>query len=318
MRLGDNIIARAGSGPKVLFNSHLDTVPPNEGWTRDPWEVESIDGKVFGLGSNDAKASVAAMMATLEVVHKNGGPCEVVLILACEEETGGKGTEIAWPWLREQGWIPEGVVVGEPTELQIGTSQKGLMILELIHRGQACHAANAHILGAINPVWALAEDILKLRDVDLGPAHELLGECSIQPTVLKGAQAHNQVPSEAMAVIDLRTVPGLTHAELLARLQSQVSGELRARSSRLEPYECPSDAMIVEAAKRAWPAANVFGSRTMSDQVFFRGVAAIKCGPGISARSHTADEFVLESEIIEGFDFYKKVLQEVACVAAVG
>ncbi|MBX3120500.1 MAG: M20/M25/M40 family metallo-hydrolase [Fimbriimonadaceae bacterium] len=317
-RLGDNVIAKAGSGPKILLNTHLDTVPPNDGWTRDPWNVETIDGKVYGLGSNDAKASAAAMIATLLGVQKAGGPCEVVLMLVCEEETGGKGTEIAWPWLQQQGWEPDGVVVGEPTELQIGIAQRGLMILELVHQGTACHAANANSLGAVNPVWGLAEDIVKLRQIDLGEPHPQLGVSSLQPTVLKGAATHNQVPAEASAKLDFRTVPGLTHSELLERLEECVAGEIRIHSSRLEPYQCPVDAIIVQSALRIGTGTKTFASLTMSDQVFFQGVPAIKCGPGISARSHTADEFVLASEIEQGFEFYRALLKEVAHATALG
>ncbi len=318
MRLGDNIIARAGTGPKILFNSHLDTVPANNGWTRDPWHVESIDGKVYGLGSNDAKASGAAMMGAFLQTLKDGGPCELILMLVCEEETGGKGTELAWPWLQQQGWNPEGVVVGEPTELQVGIAQKGLLILELVHQGTACHAANIDVIGGINPIWGLAQDITRLQRADLGDAHPQLGPTSLQPTVLKGAQAHNQVPAEASAKLDVRTVPGRSHTEIIEALQAAVEGEIRVQSSRLEPYQCDESAMIVQAALQANPNAKTFGSRTMSDQVFFRGVPAIKCGPGITARSHTADEFVLESEIEAGFEFYKSLLKEVAHVAPVG
>lgn len=304
-RHGDSVIARAGQGPKLLLNSHLDTVPATNQWTRPPLEPTVVDGRVYGLGANDAKASVAAMTSAFLKALANDGPCEVVLLLAPMEETGGGGTEISLPWLMaEKAWIPQGAVVGEPTQLDIGVAQKGLMILELTERGDACHAGNAARLGAVNPIWNLARDILALEAADLGPPHPRLGAPSLQPTVLRGAEVHNQVPGEALCVLDVRTVPGLTHSALLERLRTSVTGELRERSVRLEPYECDERATIVQAAAKARPASRLFASPTMSDQVFFRGLPAIKCGPGVSARSHTPDEFVMESEILEGAEFY--------------
>ncbi|MBS1717356.1 MAG: M20/M25/M40 family metallo-hydrolase [Armatimonadetes bacterium] len=311
-RLGNNLIATAGKGPKVLFDTHLDTVPITHAWTRDPFHVESVNGKVFGLGSNDAKASAAAMIATLERVHVEGGPCELTLILASMEEVNGEGTELCWKHLQEAGYQPVGVVVGEPTELNIGVSQKGLMILRLIAEGMACHSANADRLGAKNPVWDLAENITRLRGIDLGPEHPCLGKTTLQPTVLEGSKTHNQVPCEASCLLDLRTVPGLSHEELADRVEQAVSCKVERKSLRLQAVQCPPEAAIVQAALRARPASATFASPTMSDQAFFHGQDAIKCGPGVSARSHTGDEFVLESEILEAVDFYWNLLQEMA------
>lgn len=307
-RFENNVLAWKGEGPRILLNSHLDTVPPNDAWTRDPWDVETIDGKIYGLGSNDAKASGAAM---IEALLSHEGPGEICLMLVPEEETGGRGTEVAWPWLLERGWEPDGIVVGEPTELKVGIAQKGLMILELFATGDACHAANATKLGAKNPIFELVNGIAKLEGLQLGQPHPELGPTTVQPTQLRGAQTHNQVPGEAVAVIDVRTVPGLTHAEV-AELIRQTSGlQLRERSTRLEPYACDAKADIVQAALKAG-AKESFSSPTMSDQVFFKGRPAIKCGPGVSARSHSADEFVLESELIEGAAFYRRLIHEFA------
>ena len=130
-----------------------------------------------------------------------------------------------------------------------------------------------------------------------------------------GASAKNQVPGEARATLDLRTVPGVSHEQLRSDLQRQIQGKLDTVSLRLEPYACPADALIVQAAQRARPQSIPFGSPTMSDQVFFQGVPTIKCGPGISARSHTADEFVLRSEIEDGAAFYAQLVNEFAELA---
>lgn len=310
-RWENNVVARAGSGPQLLLNTHLDTVPPTESWTGDPWKARRDGGKIIALGANDAKASAACMVCAFLEVLRHGGPCEVTLTLVQEEETGGRGTEMVWPRLLEQGYKPDGIVVGEPTGLAVGTSQKGMLVLELVLRGQACHAANASEIGAVNPVWGLALDLVSLQGLDLGPAHPQLGKSTLQPTTLSAAKARNQVADEARCVLDIRSVPGQSHEETLALVRSCVKGEVEARSIRLQPYQCPDGARIVDAALAAG-ARGTFGSRTMSDQVFFAGWPAIKCGPGDTARSHTADEFVLEEELIEGLAFYNRLVKEFA------
>jgi acetylornithine deacetylase len=306
-RINNNVIAWRGEGRKLLFNSHLDTVPPNSAWTRNPHQVIVEDGKIYGLGSNDAKASVAAMTTAF---LNHDGPGELCLMLVQEEETGGKGTERAFPWLLDQGWRPDGVVVGEPTELNIGIAQKGLMILELIATGDACHAANANRLGAKNPIFELAKAITKLEDIDLS-CHDELGPTTLQPTQLKGAEIHNQVPGQAVAVLDIRTVPGLSHAQIVQQIKEATRLEIKERSTRLEPYAVDPNSDVVRAALAAGGGKS-FASPTMSDQVFFRGWPAIKCGPGVSARSHSADEYVLESELLEGASFYGRLIHEFA------
>ncbi len=311
-RIGDTVVSTAGEGPPVLFNSHLDTVPATAAWTRDPWRLTVEGDKLYGLGSNDAKASGAAMLATLLDVHRKGGPCELTVMLAPEEETGGKGTEVAWPTLRGEGYGPAGVVVGEPTGLNVGVAQKGLMVLELVAEGQACHAANAHRLGAVNPVWQLARDLVALEGLCFGTDHPELGPVTLQPTRLEAAGASNQVAARAVATLDVRTIPGLSHAETVAAIRRRVSGAVVERSTRLEPYSCPEGARIVRAALAAREETRPFASPTMSDQVWFRGVEAVKCGPGESARSHTPDEFVLGSELWEGYGFYGRLLERFA------
>lgn len=308
-RHGNNVAAWLSDSPRLLLNSHLDTVPPSSDWTHSPWNPTVQGGKVFGLGSNDAKASVAAMMCTFVELAARG-VSDVSILLSPEEETGGEGTEQAWPILRdEMGWKPEGIIVGEPTELQIGTSQKGLLVLEIIACGAACHAANADAMGIENPVFQLADDLLKMRNLKL-KSHSQLGPCSVHPTVLKGSDARNQIASTATALIDIRSVPVQTHDELIELVRTVCKSEVSVVSKRLQPYECPGDSRIVQATLQALPNSKTFASRTMSDQAHFVGHNAIKLGPGISARSHTADEFVLEAELIAGRDAYLAIATE--------
>lgn len=310
-RWENNVVARAGSGPKLLLNTHLDTVPPTDSWTGDPWKVRRDGDKIIGLGANDAKASAACMVSAFLDVLRSGGPCEVTLTLVQEEETGGRGTEVVWPRLLGHGYRPDGIVVGEPTGLAVGTSQRGMLVLELVAKGMACHAANATELGAVNPVWGLADDLVALQSLSLGDPHPQLGSATLQPTTLSAARARNQVSDEARCVLDVRTVPGLSHEDVVELVRARVKSEVQVRSVRLQPYQCPDGAAVIAAATAAGAPAT-FGSRTMSDQVFFAGWPAIKCGPGDTARSHTADEYVLESELTEGLAFYNRLVKEFA------
>lgn len=311
-RIGNSVVARAGEGPRLMLDSHLDTVPLGSGWSHDPWGADVVDGKVFGLGANDAKASGAAMLAAFASVAEDGGPCETLLALVEQEETTNRGTANVLEWLRSEGWHPDSAVVGEPTGLQIGVAQRGLLLLELVATGDVCHAARAKELGASNAILNLAHDLVKLEGLDLGPDDAFLGSTTASVTVVKAGDVHNRLPAEAVATLDVRTVPSLTHDELTCLIQSQLRCEVRVRSKRLEPYACPPDHPVVKAALAASPGAGAFGSATLSDQVLFQGVPCVKVGPGESVRSHTVDEFVMESEVVEGARFYERMVVQFA------
>ncbi len=309
-RLGHNLYAVVGNGPVVCLNSHLDTVPASPSWTRPPHEPVVVDGRVFGLGSNDAKAAAAAMTAAFLRLagRREGLGVRLLLALSAEEEIGGKGTEVLVPELVRQGLRPDAVIVGEPTDLEVATAQKGLLVLELRGEGQSCHAAHGRALGAPNALRNLARDLVALEAVDLGPAHPRLGPVTFEPTMAKGGTARNMVPAEASCILDVRTNPQPEPGEIVARLRAVISGELRVISERLRPYEIAPDHPLVAAALRARPQARTFGSRGLSDLVFFSESPGIKVGPGSSERSHTPDEYVLESEVLEGARFYEKVV----------
>jgi acetylornithine deacetylase len=296
----------------LAFNSHIDTVPPAAGWTMKPWEPTVIDGRVFGLGSNDAKASVAAMTAAFLRLRAGGGPrgCRVALTLVVQEETGGDGAEILVPELARQGLGPDAAVIGEPTGLDVAVAQKGLLMLELRTKGQACHAAHGRALGAKNAVRELARDLVALEGVDLGPDDPELGPLTMEPTLAAGGTARNVVPAEASCALDVRINPGPDPDELLGRLRAAVGGEVVVRSDRLKPCRTDPSHPLVPAALAARPGAVAFGSRGLSDWVYFRDCPSIKVGPGRTERSHTPDEFVLESEILEGAAFYEALVRE--------
>lgn len=305
VRVGESVLALQGSGPVLLLDTHLDTVPPVPGWTRDPWQAESVDGRVVGLGSNDAKASVAAMIAAFLAFQEVDLPFTLALALVEGEETRGTGTQAI---LQELSHLQiEAAVVGEPTGLEVAVAQKGLMVLELSARGDACHAAHAAALGATNAARRLARDLVALEEIDFGPNHPYLGPITLEPTQVRAGTARNIVPPEATAVLDVRSTPALSRSEIVRRIQERVQGEVRVLSDRLLPAETPGSAAIVEAARRSRPGIRLYGSSTMSDMAFL-GDVAIKCGPGRSERSHTPDEFVLEEEVLEGARFYTRLI----------
>lgn len=312
-RFGNTLAAWVGEGPVFCLNSHLDTVPPSAAWTVPPYEVHVMDdGRVVGLGSNDAKASVAAMTGAFARLSKAGPPTglRLLLVLSAQEEVGGKGTEAVVPELDRLGMKPDAVVVGEPTGLDVAVAQKGLLILELEAEGTPCHAAHGRAMGARNAIRELARDLTALEEVSLGPPHPVLGPVTMEPTVLQGGTARNVVPGGASCILDVRTVPGPDAEKLVARLRGAVSGTLHVLSDRLGPYETDPAHPLVRAALAARPASRVIGSGGLSDLVFFGGIPGIKVGPGRTERSHTPDEFVFESEILEGASFYERLVRE--------
>lgn len=309
-----NLVARAPGArgaPDLLYLSHLDTVPPTAGWSRAPWPVARDGERIYGLGANDAKAAVAAMAVAFTELLTERRAEALALAFVCDEETGGRGAEWLLPLLGARGETPRAAVVGEPTGLAPVVAQKGLLVLELDQHGDAGHAAHARRLGARNALVELARDLIALEACDLGPTDPVLGPCTLVPTVATAGSARNQVPASAQAVLDVRTVPGSEPEALAARVQACVSGRVRVRSSRLRPCRVDPEHPLVEAARRVRPSAACCGSATLSDWVWLGDIPAIKCGPGLSERSHTADEYVLASELHEGAQFYAELARAI-------
>jgi len=315
-RLGNSLLATVGEGPLLLLDSHLDTVPAGPGWTLPPHEATRRDGRVIGLGSNDAKASVAALLAAFLDIAAARLPFAVALALVEGEETSGRGTAAVLAELERRGTPPVAAVIGEPTGLDLAVAQKGLLVLELRARGEACHAAHAGTLGGRRAVRELVRDLAALEGIDLGPEHPVLGRATLEPTVLRAGEVHNAVPGEALAVLDGRTTPSLPAAEIVARVRARVGGELRVRSDRFRPCATPVEAALVKAAQRVRPGARIFGSATLSDMAQLADIPAIKVGPGRSERSHTADEWVAEEEILDGARFYRGLIAELAAAGS--
>jgi acetylornithine deacetylase len=308
-RLGDSVLARLdlGPGPRLLLNTHLDTVPVGEGWTRSPHGEGWEEGRLVGRGANDAKASVAAMMtALLELARsptlRGDARGELLLALtACEETSNvGMGEVVA------RLGLPDGAVTGEPTGLEVVRAQSGLALLRAEWTGRSCHAAHVTRVEHDNALVRAAAELGAFgAHRTLGAPHPLLGSSTLTPTVLRSGERHNVVPDRAEALFDCRLAPPHDADQARELLRRELPSALvEVRSSRLRPVETAADHPLVLAALGAAGRAVAIGSATMSDMALLAGVPAVKCGPGQTSRSHTPDEYVLRSELLAGCAFY--------------
>jgi acetylornithine deacetylase len=297
-----------GIGPTIALVSHLDVVPPGSGWTRDPF-IPVIDGtRLYGRGSGDAKASVAAMLYAAKDLVDSGGmdSGRLLLLFGFGEET--KNTTMGSA-VETAGEI-DAAVVGEPTNLQFAIAQRGLMMVDLLAQGDQRHAGYASSDGGFtNAAIVLARDLLQLDHVFQARSHPVLGQATATPTMLESGVGRNVTPPVARAVLDVRSTPDWTHEELAEELRRSLTCDVIVTSRRLVPCETPPNSRLLATASRLRPDAAHFGSPTCSDWVFFRECDAFKCGPGTSQRSHTADEYVDLAEVSAARSFYAELIR---------
>ncbi len=294
------------AGQTLAFVSHLDTVPPGAGWTRDPFVPATEGARLYGRGSGDAKASVAAMLFAARDVMERGrmDAGRLLVVLGYGEETKNTTMEQA---VGRIGQV-DAAVVGEPTNLDIAIAQRGLMMVDLIAEGDQRHAGYAATDGGFtNAVTVLAQDLLRLPRLFEDRPHPTLGVTTATPTMLEAGVSRNVTPPVAKAVLDVRSTPAWTHDEIADRLRESLASRVVVTSRRLVPCETPPGSRVLGAALRARREAATFGSPTCSDWVFLRHVDAIKCGPGTSRRSHTADEYVDLPEVTAARGFYAEL-----------
>jgi acetylornithine deacetylase len=296
-------------GATLALVSHLDVVPPGTGWTRDPFTPTVEGDRLYGRGSGDAKASVAAMLTAARDVAQTGAPerGRLLVILGYGEETKYTTMEHA---VERAGRI-DAAIVGEPTNLDFATAQRGLMMVDLVARGDQRHAGYAAADGNfVNASLVLARDLLRLEGLFDERTHPVLGHTTATPTMLDAGVSRNVTPPSATAVLDVRSTPDWTHEEIADLLRSRLDSEVVVTSKRLVPCETPAGSTLLAAARRARPESAHFGSPTCSDWVFLRHLDAIKAGPGTSRRSHTPDEYVDLPEITAARRFYAAVARE--------
>ncbi len=297
-----------GSGPTIALASHLDVVPPGAGWSRDPFTPIIEGTRLYGRGSGDAKASVAAMLYAAKDIVDSGGMDvgRLLVILGYGEET--KNTTMGAA-VEAAGTI-DAAVIGEPTSLDFAIAQRGLMMVDLLAQGDQRHAAYAtNEDGFTNSVQVLARDLIKLDGLFSARTHPVLGRATATATMLEAGVSRNITPPVARAVLDVRSTPDWTHEELAQELRQALTCDVIVTSRRLVPCETPPGSRLFATASSIRPGATHFGSPTCSDWVFFREVDALKCGPGASRRSHTADEYVDIPEVTAARTFYGELVR---------
>ena len=299
------LVGRA-DGPAVALVSHLDTVPPGEGWTRQPFTPSVEQGLLYGRGASDAKASVAAMLTAALDIYAAGGPPRgrLLVLLGYGEET----RDTTMPALVEAAGPLDAAIVGEPTNLDLAVAQRGLLMLDLVARGDQRHAGRAADGTFVNALGGLAHAIVALERFEDERPHPVLGRVTVTPTMVEAGVSRNVTPPVARAILDVRSTPNWTHAELADRVRALVEADVVVASERLVPCETPAGSRLLRALETARPGARPYGSPTCSDWVFLRHADAVKCGPGTSARSHTPDESVELSEVTAARTIYARAI----------
>ena len=306
--VGNNICAQNKyydpAKPTLLLNSHHDTVKPNKGYTLDPFDPIEKDGKLYGLGSNDAGGCLVSLIAVfLHFYQHENLTHNIVLAASAEEEISGvNGIELVLPQL---GDIAFGIV-GEPTQMQMAVAERGLMVIDCIATGVAGHAARNE---GENALYKALDDINSIRNYKFNRVSSLLGETRLTATVIETEnKQHNVVPSQCKFVIDARINELYTFDEILVELQMLLVSDFKPRSTRMKSSSIALDHPLVKAGIEL--GRGYYGSPTTSDKALMP-FTTLKIGPGDSARSHVADEFIYVEEIGQGIELYVALLNRV-------
>ena len=290
--------------PTIILNSHHDTVKPNKGYTLDPFTPIVKDGKLFGLGSNDAGGPLVSLIATFRYFYDVPDLKYNLLIAATAEEeiSGHNGIEALLPRL---GNIDFGIV-GEPTQMHMAVAEKGLMVLDCVAKGRAGHAAREE---GENSIYNAFKDIAWFQSYTFPKVSDLLGAMKMSVTVIETEnKAHNVVPAQCKFVVDTRVNELYTFEEVLEIIQSHVQCDIQPRSTRLRSTSISLDHPLIQSGIAL--GRNYYGSPTTSDKALM-SFPTLKMGPGDSGRSHTADEYIYLDEIREGIELYVRLLQNI-------
>ena len=303
-RKGNNVWAKNASfdlsKPTILLNSHHDTVKANSGYSRNPFEAETEDGKLFGLGSNDAGGSLVSLIMTFLHFYNKELPYNLILAATAEEENSGpNGVESI---LGELKPIEFGMI-GEPTEMKMGVAEKGLVVMDCYANGKSGHAARE--VGD-NAIMNAISDIQWLNEYQFEKESSYLGPIKMTTTMINAGYQHNVIPDTCHFVVDVRTTDSYSNKEVFEILAKHLKSEVKPRSLRLNSSHLPENLKISKVANVM--GLEKFGSPTCSDQAIM-DFPTFKMGPGKSERSHTADEFIYLNEIKEGIAGYIQLLE---------
>lgn len=289
--------------PTLLLNSHHDTVKPNTGYTRNPFAATVEDGKLYGLGSNDAGGCLVSLLATfLYFYEEQDLKYNLVYAATAEEEISGRnGLELILPELGEL----EAAIVGEPTLMHLAVAEKGLLVLDCVAKGRSGHAAREE---GLNAIYEALPDITWFQTYRFPNVSEHLGPVKMSVTMIEAGSQHNVVPDKCKFTVDVRLTDAYTMEEVLEVIRQHVKAEVTPRSMRLKPSSIPVTHPLVQAGIAL--GRTTYGSPTTSDQALL-SIPSLKLGPGDSARSHMADEFINLQEVEEGIALYIDILERV-------
>lgn len=285
--------------PTILLNSHIDTVKPVNGWRKHPFTPKMENGKLYGLGSNDAGASLVSLFQAYRCLSQKRQSYNLIFLASCEEEISGKnGIESI---LNQLPPISLGIV-GEPTQMQPAVAEKGLMVLDVVSKGKAGHAAREE---GINALYLAIEDINWFKSHKFPKSSPLLGDVKMSVTQINAGSQHNVIPDICNFVVDIRTNENWSNEELFQEIKANIKSEATARSFRLNSSKIDINHPFVKRCVEL--GLTPFGSPTLSDQALMN-FPSIKIGPGKSSRSHTADEYIMLSEIESAIKIYIELL----------
>ncbi|MEE0335678.1 MAG: M20 family metallo-hydrolase [Prevotella sp.] len=287
--------------PTLLLNAHLDTVKPVSTYTRNPYEPSLEEGILYGLGSNDCGGGLVSLLQVFRILDSSDScPYNLVYLASAEEEVSGKdGISRALPLLPHI----DVAIVGEPTGMQPAVAEKGLMVIDITAHGKSGHAARGE---GVNALYAALDDLCWIRSYQFDRVSTFLGATKMQATVIQAGTQHNVVPDTCNIVVDVRTNELYTNEEVFNIIQQHCQSECRARSFRLHSSRIDLQHPLVQRCIAL--GMTPFGSPTLSDQALMP-FPSFKLGPGQSARSHSANEYILVSEIEDAINTYLQLLQ---------
>ena len=289
------------SKPTLLLNSHHDTVKPNDGYTHDPFTPVTEEGKLFGLGANDAGGPLVSLIATfVHFYDEKNLNFNLVFAASAEEEISGDNGMVS---ILDKLPEVDCAIVGEPTQMRMAVAEKGLMVLECTAHGKSGHAARDE---GENAIYNALPDIEWFRSYKFAKQSKRLGPVKTTVTEVHSGSQHNVVPDACDFTVDVRSTDAYTNKEILRIIRNHIDATIHPRSINLNPSFIPGDHPIVQAGEDL--GIEQYGSPTLSDQSVIPA-PSLKMGPGKSARSHTADEFIYLSEIKGGIETYIKLLE---------
>ncbi len=305
---GRNLLTWRGRGKKVLLlNTHTDTVPANKNWTLDPWTPLRKDGRVYGLGANDAGGCLTGMFHALLTARFDEDKFTLMFAPTCDEEIAGDGFE---KFIHE---IPafDACVTGEPTNCDIGIAERGMFKLDLVTTGKSAHGSRPW--QGVNAIYLAARDILKIEELyeSFPERDELLGRTSLAVTIVNGGSARNVIPGECRWVVDGRTIAQLDNEATIARIEKSLSSHTRieTRKARFGVWKRSPQDELVRCAVAAAPDSKITAFQGVSDAWWNQKAQGLILGPGLSEQSHAADEWIEEKEVVRGYRIYRGIAE---------